>query len=252
MASEIGVVEEGEGSVWGGEFNWLKGVLNDVEERTAATLPRAGIGGINGINTTAEQAGLHRKYLEGFFSHRTVDWVYNKSHGAAIDLLEVFAMNYWGISPKTANELRANWAAFHEENKERPQAKYLQFCHSQGAIHVRNALAGASAEIRDRVIVVAIAPGAVVPAEICFRSYNYASKRDIVPYGELGYAGALNTHEFGSSRFFENVMERRKELTLLDPHPKAVDIDHDFQSPTFQEVIEQAVKRHAECNGEYS
>ena len=213
--------------------------------------PHLKIGSINGINTSMDAAASHANYLAGLASGRSIEGIYNCSHGAAIDLLEVFTLNYSGQSPKTGHDLQDSWNEFHKQNADRPNAKYLQFCHSQGAIHVRNALANAPKEIQDRVIVVAIAPAAIVPKEICFRSYNYASKKDIVPLGELFFAGAFDTKEVGSSTRVDMVMELRKQLIILDPHPDAVGIDHDFQSPTFKDVIADTINYFIQHNGVY-
>jgi hypothetical protein len=90
-----------------------------------------------------------------------------------------------------------------------------------------------------------------VPKEICFQSYNYASKKDIVPLGELFFAGAFDTKEVGSSNRVDMVMELRKQLIILDPHPDAVGIDHDFQSPTFINIIKQNIEDYADHQGEY-
>ena len=121
------------------------------------------IGGINGINTEWEGAASHANYIASLASGQSIDWVHNQSHGPIIDVVEVLTLNFFGNSQNTSDLLRFNWTAFHEKNAERPHAKYLQVCHSQGAIHVRNTLAKLPKEIRDRVIVVAIAPAAVVP-----------------------------------------------------------------------------------------
>ncbi len=62
-------------------------------------------------------------------------------------------------------------------------------------------------------------------------SFDYASKKDIVPFGELLFAGAFDTNELGTMSAVERALENRKELILLDPHPDAKGIDHDFRSP---------------------
>ncbi|MES2273603.1 MAG: hypothetical protein V4487_05390 [Chlamydiota bacterium] len=180
--------------------------LKDLEKTALGKSP-CRIGGINGMNTSPAEAAAHAEYLKTFTSGRDIDWVYNRTHGPALDLAEIFTLNYLGNSPNTAEKLRGNWSSFHEENKENPKAKYLQFCHSQGAIHVRNALLDLPKEIANRVIVVAIAPGAIVPRELCFNSFNYASKGDIVPFGELFFAGALDTNEFGTTKLVEIALE---------------------------------------------
>lgn len=209
------------------------------------------IGGINGINTSLDNAAGHADYLRGLSGGQSIDWIYNNTHGAIGDLAEVFTQNYLGFSPNTARLLTDNWVAFHEENKDNPKAKYLQICHSQGAIHVKNALLNAPKEIAERVIVVAIAPAAVITKDLCFDSYNYASKKDIVPFGELLAAGALDPGLIGVSGCVQTALENRKELILLDPHPDATGIDHDFRSPTFREIIRDHLIDHIENKGEY-
>jgi hypothetical protein len=209
------------------------------------------LGFVDTFLTPLDNAVGHADYVGQLASGQSVDWVYNNSHGALGDLVEVFTQNYLGISPNTSNLLTDNWIAFHEENKHNPNARYFQLCHSQGAIHLRNALAKAPQEIRDRVIVVAIAPATVIPEDMCFQSFNYASKKDIVPLGELVFAGALDTREIGISPVVEMALEHRKELILLDPHPDATGIDHDFRSPTFEKIIKDHIEDYYRKNGEY-
>lgn len=212
------------------------------------------IGGINGMCTKREEAQFHAKYLNHFLpSHQKVDWVYNKTNTIIGDLLEIFFFNSNGISPNTGKHLKKNWEKFHEEFSENPHKKYLQFCHSQGAFHVRNALLQSPKEIRDRVIVVAIAPGTVVPDDICFKSFNYASEKDFVPQGELYLNGAT----FVESDILMTPEERAiplenyKQIIFLKPHPDAKGFDHDFQSPTFAEKFEFHTKDYYKRNGEY-
>jgi len=207
--------------------------------------PHCVIAGINGIRTSFIQAISHAEYL-GSFANQSVNWTYNKTHGTIIDAVEAIFLNYTGYSPNTSNALLNQWTQFHEANKGFPRAKLLQFCHSQGAIDVRNTLANALHEIRERVIVVAIAPAAVVPDELCFKSFNYASKNDPIHFVELALAGGFDTNEFGISKAHEMILENHNELILLDPHSDASDIDHDFQSPTFKPIIEKHINDYLE------
>ncbi len=214
-------------------------------------MPGMALIGINGIRTSFEAAQGHAEYLRSFTAEHQIDWIYNQTHGVGVDLAEVLLMNYVGFSSNPARLLLERWKEFHEGNPDKPCAKILQVCHSQGAIHVKNALMAAPKEIRDRVIVVAIAPAAVVPREVCFRSYNYASKRDVVHYGELMHQGALNTNEYSNSKALDLMLENRKELVLLDPHPDAPLFDHDFQSPTFYKILKELMEEYATVHGIY-
>ena len=74
------------------------------------------------------------------------------------------------------------WNSFFEKSS--ASAKFLMVCHSQGAIHVRNALLDYPPELRERIIVVAIAPGGYIYQQTCAQVIHYrnASKwRDFVP-----------------------------------------------------------------------
>lgn len=203
---------------------------------------------ICGINTSPEEARAHCDYLNSFFPEGTIDVIPNKSHGALLDLTETLFFNYLGISIHTAKALRSSWSQFHKKNRDNPDIKILQFCHSQGTIHVRNALLRTPKEIRDRLIVVAISPGTIVPKELCFTSFNYASKRDPIPWAELLFITGRNITESGAA---ERIIENHKQLILLDPHPDANLIDHDFQSPTFKEKIQYHIEDYIDKMGQY-
>jgi hypothetical protein len=207
------------------------------------------IGGINGMNTLELEKNSHMAYIAKFAPDMTMDWVYNRTHGVTLDLAEIVTLNYAGYSPNTGELLKNNWEAFHEENKENPGAKYLQFCHSQGAIHVRNQLMLVPQEIRDRVIVIAIAPAAVVSKNICYRSFNYACKTDIVPDGEVIFA--VLTSPIGLQHQLTAALEHRQELILLDAPPDSNGLNHDFQNPVFQEVIKDHINKYIINNGNY-
>ena len=61
--------------------------------------------------------------------------------------------------------------------------KFLMICHSQGAIHVRNALLDYPPNLRSRIIVVAVAPGAYIYRKSCDTATHYRVRaaRDPVP-----------------------------------------------------------------------
>jgi hypothetical protein len=187
-----------------------------------AAVDRA-IGGINGIDTPIEMAESHAAFLSSYAEGHRIEWCYNPTSGFVFDLLKVFAFDYLGLSLGAARLLRERWSAFHNENLERPEAKYLQFCHSKGAIDVRIALSSLPPEVRNRVIVVALAPAAIISRELCSASYNYASRLDLVPYGKL----------FVSPSPQEAAL--LAQLIILDP--KLGEIGHELQSGIFNEVI---------------
>jgi hypothetical protein len=228
-------------SVWNGrQVSWLEG-----------NLAKCRIGGINGINTIFQEAVSHAEYISRFARNQPVNWVYNRTHGFLLDGLETILLNYVGYSPNTAAQLRGNWNAFHEENKDVPDLKYLQFCHSQGAAHVRNGLLHAPREVQARILVVSIAPSVIIPGEICFKSFNYASEKDLVPYVELARWSAFDTNEFGLSKLVEIAIEQREQLIRLPAHAGAKGLDHDFQSPTYARIIKDHIDDYIAREGIY-
>ncbi len=109
-----------------------------------------------------------------------------------------------------------------------PNAKLFQTCDSGEAIKVRNALWASPKAIRNRIIVLAIAPGKIVPGKLCFQSFNYASKNDWIYRFDYYVVARLQRYA--------------DELIFLDPHPDAPDFDHSFSSPTYTRVI----RKHTE------
>jgi hypothetical protein len=128
----------------------------------------------------------------------------------------------------------------------------LHICHSQGAIHTYNALIDCPQEIRDRLIIIEIAPAKIIPDGISYRCLRYASKHDFVHLGELAHAGFLDPSETGMSKRLEMIQEDRKGLILLNPHPDAEMFDHGLQSPTFVPSLKDPMEDYVLRNGEYS
>jgi hypothetical protein len=113
------------------------------------------------------------------------------------------------------------WNSYFEKSS--ADAKFLMICHSQGAIHVRNALLDYPEELRMRIHVVAIAPGAYIYAKTCSQVIHYRNasiKRDFIP------------------RIDEEGAEREKDTIInLVSHPTAPYFDHGFQSITYRDEL---------------
>jgi hypothetical protein len=171
--------------------------------------------------------------------------VYNQSHGPVIDVFEVITLNLPGASPNTSDLLLENWTVFHKANIDNPQAKFLQFCHSQGAIHVRNALTKAPQEIRDRVIVQAFGPAAVIGDELCFRADHYACKGDLIPLAEIAFASCTR-----KTMNVLPVFENHLKIIWVDPHPDTKS-PHDFQNPAFDEIKSDMIQNYLKRKGVY-
>ncbi len=215
---------------------------------------RGYIGWINGINNTFEVAKRSGVYLQTLSDGHTISGIYNRTHTVAIDLLESSLLNHNGYSPVTNQLLQNEWTAFHETNRGNSSAKLLQICHSQGALHVKNALENCPPEVRDRVIVIAIAPAAIVPKRLCFKSYNYASEKDIIYQFDPTFKYPLVkgvVDDVLVPRFGEISPEDLAELVILKPHAEATGLDHSFQSPTYRKVLIEKLEDYLQHAGEY-
>ena len=69
------------------------------------------------------------------------------------------------IATEPVRQLHKMWNSFFEKSS--ANAKFLMVCHSQGAIHVRNALLDYPPELRERILVVAITPAAYIYKVTC-------------------------------------------------------------------------------------
>lgn len=190
----------------------------DLSDMALPELPKGQLGFINGMATKFDSAKDHALYLSKLAGGFNIHAVYNATHSAPIDFLGCAKELYEFRAPAPVCKLHQNWDSFF--SKAGDNELYLQFCHSEGAILIRNALLGYPDHLRKRIIVVAIAPGAYIPKEICYRSIHYVSTRDFVPlFDKTG------------RRMCQGIIKR------LKPHPKAPFLDHDFQSKTYEESI---------------
>src|SRR5262249_15793909 len=119
--------------------------------------------------------------------------------------------------------LHKMWNSFFDRSS--AAAKFLMVCHSQGAIHVLNALLDYPPELRKRIIVVAIAPGGYIYQQTCAQvthSPNASKWRDPIP------------------RIDKEGVARSKE-TIVDvvSHPDTGWLDHSFQSLTYRPDLER-------------
>lgn len=175
-----------------------------------------GIGFINGIWNDFKNAKASAQYTSKLAGGYNIHAVYNATHGVDVDPIECgLGLNY--ISTEPVRQLHKMWNSFFEKSS--ANATFLMICHSQGAIHARNALLDYSPELRERILVVAIAPAAYIYQETCAKVIHYRAEwwRDFVPRSDS--AGA----------------KREKDsIITLDSHAEAASFDHEFMSPTYR------------------
>lgn len=144
-----------------------------------------GIGFINGIDNTYGEGRTSVRYISRLAGGCNVHAVYNATHRHGIDLPEcIMNLSYFATPP--VRQLHKMWNSFFE----RSSANFLMICHSQGAIHVRNALLDYPQGLRDRILVVAIAPASYIYQGTCAQLIHYRAEafRDFIPRFDISGA----------------------------------------------------------------
>lgn len=184
-----------------------------------------GMGFFNGIMNRFEDFSQSVCYL-GKMSEYNFSAIHSASYGIAQDLICYFKALVGYSSYQTEQQLHAMWDKFFLEAS--PDAIFLQIAHSRGCVYVRNALMNYPPHLRERIDVLAIAPGAYIDSHLCHKVTHYVSKRDIVPWVDAP----------GRARCSKTVI-------VLDPHPNANwFLDHGINSPTYEGPITETIRNH--------
>ena len=193
-------------------------------------LPKGEVAFINGMNHKPDRAVKCSMMISELAGRRNVYTVYNPTSGVFGDLKKCYHELFRFKISEPVSKLHEKWDSFFALHPK--HVKYLQFCHSEGSIQVRNALARYPHELRKRIIVIAIAPAAYISDEICHHTYHYVSRRDIVPY-------------------FDRLGRKicKDSIIRLTPHPEARFFDHHFLSPTYRDAITHHLKEYLRENG---
>jgi len=176
------------------------------------------IGWTNGIMNSYSDARKSAMYLSDLSGGCNIYGTYGATYGLRNDIVSCnLALNY--IDTGRVRHMHNEWNDFLDKN---PEAYYLHFCHSRGAIDTRNALLMYSEEKRKRIIVVAIAPAAYIYEETCAKVIHYrvSSSRDPIPYIDI----------MGAER-------AKHTIVTLSSHKNAPWHDHEFTSKTYRKFI---------------
>lgn len=174
--------------------------------------------------TDFDAAREHAEYLSHMAQGKNIHGVHKAPHGVNIDIVECCLG--FGCNPIVTNAamlVKSQWKKFFARDSVN---KYLQICHSSGAVQVRTALMMLPPEERQRIIVVAVSPAVYISKKLCYKSYNLVSKRDILPGWDK-----YSTEECS-----------KDDIYLLDPHLDAHLLDHDFESPTFRKPLQFIIR----------
>lgn len=132
-----------------------------------------------------------------------------------------------GIITPPVLKLLEQWQDFFEKND---QDRLLQICHSRGAIEVNNALALLPPELKQRIIVVAVAPGRLLSPDAAYRVINLLNPHDPVPKIAVG----------------QEHMEAPHTIKVHDPEDTAN--VHTIDSPCFQEKLASIIGHYIDNN----
>jgi len=191
---------------------------------------RGGIGFINGIDNFSKDSRKSAKKISSYGRGVKIHSIYNATHTPPVDIVECL-LGLCGIPSRPVFLLKKQWQEFIDSHG--PDDKYLQISHSGGCIFVEAGLFYSPESVRKRIISLAIAPGAIIPQELCAASFNYASRRDFVPYLDV-----------------EGYKKYRNQLIILEPHQDAPLHDHGLDSPTFKSVIQYHIEKYLEKFGD--
>lgn len=188
-------------------------------------LPHGEIAFINGINHRPERALRCSSLISKLAGGYNIYTIYNPTDGLLGDLKKCYHELFKFKKTVPVEKLQEKWDLFFLNAKE--GERFLQICHSEGAIQVRNALTGYPETLRKRIIVIAIAPGAYIPPSYCYKAYHYISRRDIVPYFDrMGIRTCIDT------------------ICVLTPHERAAFFDHHFLSLTYRDIIQYHIQEY--------
>lgn len=199
--------------------NHLNAQLPSTHSIGERRLKDFGIGFTGGIGSSLNDSFSHARYISNLAGGYCVDLVHNPTNGLKNDVCRCLNSIFHDMASRVVPELHKNWDRFFNESS---TGSYLQFAHSEGVANVNNALKSYDEDLRQRILVVAIAPSTYINKDFCGRVWHYASKRDPVPWLDLNARS-----------------QNRNTTHRLSPHQDAHFFDHDFESPTYEAPIRE-------------
>jgi hypothetical protein len=183
---------------------------------------------INGTGCSFDQAKhdaqrMTREICQNFRMHP----VYAASLGDRDFLSAAFSQK--GVLLPQSRLLIQRWVEFFSRAK--PEEKFLQICTSRGAIDVFAALRAITPEMQKRMIVLAIAPAAIITKNFCYKAMNFVISDDAVP--QL----ALNRELIGKS----------PEVRILPNHHDGAN-SHDLHGASYRDAISPLINSYIQTN----
>jgi len=139
---------------------------------------------VNGIMNRLNDFRKSLLYLSSL-AYNNITGVHSASFGLFRDILYYFKALKSFYAYEAVRNLHASWDEFFKQNPE--NGTILVICHSRGAVYTRNALMSYPPELRSRIHVIAVAPGAYIEDKYCGSVVHLVSKSDLVP--KIDYQG---------------------------------------------------------------
>lgn len=188
-----------------------------------------GIGYTNGICTGRADHLSNAEVISEMVGGGQITTTYNPTNSFFHDVCRAFHSLYFYLASNVVYELHKKWD---EHFAKYPNMPWLEICHSEGAINVRNALMSYNPELAALIDVVGIAPACYIDKHLCRNVDHYVSTRDFVPLADI-----------------PGRIRNRDTVHVLRAHKDANFWDHDFQSPTYKKAISDHVRDHISQNG---
>jgi hypothetical protein len=181
----------------------------------------------NGMITTFESAKQNAIRLsddsaQGYNIHCSYAATNNLAKDLASALLE-----QGGVATPPVLQLLDGWQDFMEQSE---SERLLQVCNSRGAIEVYNALSHVPTEFQQRIIVIAIAPAAIIPAEAVYKVVNLMIASD-------------NIMNFAANRHLIN----SPNTWIVDEHRDRT-YPHSMQGSSYREQLQPLIHRYIHTN----
>ena len=173
------------------------------------------IGYINGMGCSFEQAVKDAVRLSDHIAQQyNLHCIHSSYHGSV-------------ASENAVKLLKQQWIDFFKLHSS--ASKYLQICHSNGATHVKNALESMDEAIRQKIIVVSIAPAVFLPKGLCLQSFHYLIKNDPIPIFAL---------------FSKRMFNQTDEGVIVLPDHEDGSHPHDPHGSSYTNAIEKVVRKY--------
>ena len=161
-----------------------------------------------------KQAHNSQIYLAKLANHNMV-WVHSPTYGPFWDGMR-YGLGKLNVCTETVKEIKSLWYKYF---KDHPDGYISWTCHSRGVLDTRNALKAFPEDLRERIVILAVAPGCFIDKSLC-GSVTHLVSRDLVP---------------GLSPI--DMLRCWDTIKFVNPHPKAPVNDHPLLSPTYRPHI---------------